>query len=149
MHIYFFLELKQRAVLFCFVNVYTHVFTLAFLISSQHLLHISYILPKEHRVQEPAQAPRLELMYWPTSKVSEGHSLISCFNLIDCLISLPKCLYLRHLIKKGNCGEELQDGGGVRRGDHLPPHKYIRNTSTCGTTPTEHLLNAGRKPQTS
>ena len=44
---------------------------------------------------------------------------------------------------------ELQDGGRVRRGDHLPPHKYIRNTSTCGTTPTEYLLNAGRRPQTS
>ena len=44
---------------------------------------------------------------------------------------------------------DLQDGGGVRCGDHLPPHKYIRNTSTCGTTPTEHLLNAGRRPQTS
>ena len=43
----------------------------------------------------------------------------------------------------------LQDGGGVRRGDHLHPHKYISNTSTCGTTPTEHLLNAGRRPQTS
>ena len=25
---------------------------------------------------------------------------------------------------------DLQDGGGVRRGDHLPPHKYIRNTTT-------------------
>ena len=37
----------------------------------------------------------------------------------------------------------------VRYGDHLPPHKYIRNTSTCGTIPTEHLLNAGRRPQTS
>ena len=45
--------------------------------------------------------------------------------------------------------EELQDGGRVRCGDHLPPHKYIRNTSTCGTTPTEHLLNAGRRPKTS
>ena len=44
---------------------------------------------------------------------------------------------------------DLQDGGGVRRGDHLPSHKYIRNTSTCGRTPTEHLLNAGRRPQTS
>ena len=43
---------------------------------------------------------------------------------------------------------ELQDGGRVRRGDNLPPHKYIRNTSTFGTTPTEHLLNAGRRPQT-
>ena len=44
---------------------------------------------------------------------------------------------------------DLQDGGGVRRGNHLPPHKYIKNTSPCGTTPTEHLLNAGRRPQTS
>ena len=44
---------------------------------------------------------------------------------------------------------DLQDGGGIGCGDHLPPHKYIRNTSTCGTTPTEHLLNTGRRPQTS
>ena len=43
---------------------------------------------------------------------------------------------------------DLQDGG-VRHGDHLPPHKYIKNTSTCGTTPTEHLMNAGRRTQTS
>ena len=45
--------------------------------------------------------------------------------------------------------EEIQDGGRVRSGDHLPPHKYTRNTSICGTSPTEHLLNAGRRPQTS
>ena len=44
---------------------------------------------------------------------------------------------------------DLQDGRGVRHGDHLPPHKYIKNTSTYGTTPTEHILNAGRRPQTS
>ena len=44
---------------------------------------------------------------------------------------------------------EIQDGGRVRRRNHLPPHKYIRNTLTCGTTPTEHLLNAGRRPETS
>ena len=43
----------------------------------------------------------------------------------------------------------LQDGGGVTCGDHLSPHKYIKNTSTYGTTPTEHLLNAGRRHQTS
>ena len=47
---------------------------------------------------------------------------------------------------KGCLERGLQDGGRVRRGDHLPPHKYIRNVSTCGTTPTEHLLNAGRRP---
>ena len=41
----------------------------------------------------------------------------------------------------------LQDGRGLRCGDHLPPHKYIKNTSTCGTTPTEHFMNVGRTPQ--
>ena len=46
-------------------------------------------------------------------------------------------------------GGDLQDGGGVRCGDHLPPNKYIRNTSTRGTAPTEHPLNTGRRPQTS
>ena len=44
---------------------------------------------------------------------------------------------------------DLQDGRGVRRGDHLAPHKYIRNTSTCATAPTEHQLKADRRPQTS
>ena len=44
---------------------------------------------------------------------------------------------------------DLQNDGGVRHGDQLPPHKYIRNTSTHGITPTGHLLNAGRRPQTS
>ena len=42
-----------------------------------------------------------------------------------------------------------EDGGRVRRGDHLPSHRYIRNTSTPGTAPTEHPLNAGRRRQTS
>ena len=46
-------------------------------------------------------------------------------------------------------GGDLQDGEGVRREDHLSPQKYTRNTSKCGTTPTEHLLNAGKRPQTS
>ena len=61
------------------------------------------------------------------------------------IIGLQVCL---QVLKGQWCQGDLQDGRGVRRGDHLPPHKYIRNTSTCGTTPTEHLLNAGRKPQT-
>ena len=61
----------------------------------------------------------------------------------------PECDITSHLSEKLSSGEELQDGGRVRRGGHLPPHKYIRNTSTCGTTPIEHLLNAGRRPKTS
>ena len=44
---------------------------------------------------------------------------------------------------------EGEDGGRVRRGDHLPSHRYSRNTSTRGTPPTEHPLNAGRKRPTS
>ena len=55
------------------------------------------------------------------------------------------CMPNRNIKKRG----DLQDGGVVRRGDHLPPHKYIRTTSTCVTTPTEHLLNTDRRPQTS
>ena len=42
-----------------------------------------------------------------------------------------------------------EDGGRVRRGDHFPSHRYITNTSTRGTAPTEHPLNTGRKRQTS
>ena len=53
----------------------------------------------------------------------------------------------RNYYHKSKNWEELQDGGGVRCGDHLPPHKYITNTSTCGTPPTERLLNTGRRPQ--
>ena len=45
--------------------------------------------------------------------------------------------------------EDLQDGRGVQPGYQLSPHKYIKNTPTCGTTPIENILNAGRRPQTS
>ena len=56
---------------------------------------------------------------------------------------------VKYAIKKTQKRDNLQDGGPVRRGDQLPPQKYIKNASTCGTTPSEHLLNAGRRPQTS
>ena len=55
---------------------------------------------------------------------------------------------LARLIKKKREGSG-QDGGRVRCGDHLPPHRYIRNTSTRGPAPIEHPLNAGRRRQTS
>ena len=42
-----------------------------------------------------------------------------------------------------------EDGGRVRCRDHLRSHRYSRNTSTRGTAPTEHPLNAGRKRPTS
>ena len=58
-------------------------------------------------------------------------------------------IYLKKPILQKYTYRDLQDGRGVRRGDHHLSHKHIRNTSTCGTTPTEHLMNAGRGPQTS
>ena len=56
-------------------------------------------------------------------------------------------MYILPQYKKNYRGDK--DGRGVRCGDHLPPHKYIRNTSTRGIAPIEHLLNADRRPQTS
>ena len=53
---------------------------------------------------------------------------------------------LNNPIKEQRRGE---DGGRVRRRDHPPPHRYIRNTSTRGTAPIEHPLNASRRPQIS
>ena len=43
----------------------------------------------------------------------------------------------------------VENGGGVRQGDHLCPHNNIKNVSVCGTTPTEYFLNTGRRSQTS
>ena len=58
-------------------------------------------------------------------------------------------LFLWKQSRLASNGRDLQDGRGVRRADHLPPHKYIKNTSTCGTTHTKHLLNIGRRHRTS
>ena len=41
-----------------------------------------------------------------------------------------------------------EDGGRIIWEDHLPSHKYIKNSTEYGTTPTEQL-NAGRRHQTS
>ena len=42
--------------------------------------------------------------------------------------TVPKMLFIS-LIRKYAFSGDLQDGWGVRHGDHLPPHKYIRNAS--------------------
>ena len=48
-----------------------------------------------------------------------------------------------------NCNCRTKEGGGgVGWGDHLLPHKHIKNPSEYGTTPTEQLLNGRRRPQT-
>ena len=79
-------------------------------------------------------------------------SLISRIQIQSILLyfqSVNACFPVKECLKILNGGWDLQDGRGVRHGHHLPPHKYIKNTSTCGTPTTEQLLNAGRRPQTS
>ena len=61
----------------------------------------------------------------------------------------PGFYFFLSIVERYHSMGDLQDCGGVRCGDQFPPHKYIKNTSTCGTSPTEHPLNAGIKPQTS
>ena len=84
----------------------------------------------------------------PVSRSCFRLKIFSSVNLIYDSSQFNSSIFVSKQLKTPP-SEDLQDGGGVRRGDHLPPHKYIENTSTCGTTPTEHLLNAGRRPQTS
>ena len=47
--------------------------------------------------------------------------------------------------KNNSDSEEMEDGGGVRRGDHQPPHKYIKNLSRYGTTSTKQPLGDSRR----
>ena len=51
--------------------------------------------------------------------------------------------------RKRNERDDREDGRRVRRGDHIPSHRYSRNTPTRGTAPIVHPLNAGRKRPTS
>ena len=44
----------------------------------------------------------------------------------------------------------MEEGGGrIIWEDHLLPHKYIKNSTEYGTTPTEQLNAGGRRHQTS
>ena len=56
--------------------------------------------------------------------------------------STHKCQHTKKQTRGSNQDGEQKDM------ELTPSHKYGKNTSTCGTTPTEHLLNTGR-PQTS
>ena len=47
--------------------------------------------------------------------------------------------------KNNSNSEEMEDGGGLRLGDHQPPHKYIKNLSRYGTTPTKQPLGDSRR----
>ena len=45
--------------------------------------------------------------------------------------------------------EAEEDCGGVRQGDHQLTHKYVKNSSRYGTTPTKQPLGDSRRPQDS
>ena len=42
-------------------------------------------------------------------------------------------------------GRYFQDGEGVRHGDHLAPHKYIKNTSAHEAAPTKRKEEEQKK----
>ena len=43
--------------------------------------------------------------------------------------------------------EALEDGGGVGRGEHFIPHKFIKRAFKRRVNSTKQLLNAGRGHQ--
>ena len=83
--------------------------------------------------------------------VTENLILKLSFETWDSIERPPACLSRGKKASKliYNGRRDHHDGRGVRCTDHLPSHKYIKNTTICGSTPTEHLLNASRRPQTS
>lgn len=42
-----------------------------------------------------------------------------------------------------------EDCGGIRWGDRQPPHKYLKNSSRYGKTPTKQPLGDSKRPQAS
>ena len=77
-----------------------------------------------HRDSERLRNKPSQVSKWQSHDSNPGHTDSKVLNFFYHLSFRCKKLCLRG---------DLQDGGGVRRGDHLPPHNYIRNTSTCGT----------------
>ena len=75
----------------------------------------------------------------------QTHSLEACLEHQESVIHTAQ----NKREKKKKETKEREDGRRVRRGDHLPPHRYIRNTATRGTAHIEHPLNADRRRQTS
>ena len=68
-------------------------------------------------------------------------------SYLECSTGTMRWLYSSQcLINIKNSEGAEQDGGGVRGHAHLLPQTYKKkNTSACKTTPTEHLLDAGRR----
>ena len=81
--------------------------------------------------------------------VSEVHEHTLAPDVCFPYISLMLDFTYQVSFQKSVFRRQREDGREVRCGDHLPPHKYIRNTSAYGMTPIEHLLKADRRPQTS
>ena len=48
---------------------------------------------------------------------------------------------------KNNSADSREDGGGIGRGDHFIPHKFIKRTFEHWVNSTKQLLNAGRGHQ--
>ena len=68
------------------------------------------------------------------------HAATFLFNIVD----VEKKRIKLYGLKRGKW-EMDQDSRGVRCCTHLLPQTHQKNTSTCKTTYTEYLLNAGRR----
>ena len=62
---------------------------------------------------------------------------VSSIDLMQTMKELVNLKTGQQKLQKRKKGEELQDGGRIRRGDHLPPDKYIYMWNNSYRTPTE------------
>ena len=90
-----------------------------------------------------------------------GKVMSLLFNMLSSfVIAFPlrsKCLFISWLQSPSAVFKEWQgfkkiqgrsqDGGGVGRGEHFLPHKFIKKAFKGRVNPTKQLLNAGRGHQ--
>ena len=55
--------------------------------------------------------------------------------------------WMKHKPVSRLLGEETGEDGGVGRGEHFLPHKFIKRAFKCRVNSTKQLLNAGRGHQ--
>ena len=61
--------------------------------------------------------------------------------------SWETCMQVRKQQLELDMGRWSWDGGGIGRGDHFLPHKFIKRTFKHWVNSTKQLLNAGRRHQ--
>ena len=88
--------------------------------------------PLSHKGHFDATHGFPRMLHWhmaqcPPFQRGEFRGFFSCCDCWD---------FIGHWFQVDWSWGHLQDGKRLRRGDQLPPHKYIKTTSTCGTSAT-------------